>query len=337
MSRQNGNGDPPNGEPYNMSPTEQIVTAQLSQDGQMWRSQLTFTAKTVQSVLQQAEAAAESRARSSSLQPARGASLQLQRTNAQKRAFRTHSLASAGGVVVVVVAFLAVFLVRNTHSSSPTTGIAPPPPFHWTPVQHSATLTAQEAFSEGVTLTPCNGNPPLSQQVTWMATNAQFGLAIIQAICPDRQWLILFGMAKDASQIWNPAPQYFDGRSGPVSGHDAGVVPSWLALPAGPYFYTPAWGAGKLPITVDTWFTASQIYLTGQLNAQVAIPSQAVRMQVDGHSGWMVQAMGLVSYLVPLAPNATFLFVSTASSQAAQPLAAAALTHLPELLGPQYQ
>jgi len=259
-----------------------------------------------------------------------------QHAQSHKKAFSPRSFAYAGATAVALIALLIVLFTRVAHSSSPTTGFAPPPFFRWTPVHNSARLTAQAAFAEGVELTPCYGHPPQSKQIDWIATNSHFGLAIIQIACPNQMYLMVFGMAKDAAQMWIPAPQYCVGRSGSIDPRHAAVVPSWLPLPAGLYDYAPASGAGQLPILVDTWYTSTQIYFTGQLNEQVDIPPQAAEVQIDGREGFMVQDTGLVHYLVPLAPGKTFVFASTAAPQEAQPLATAALMHLPELLSPPY-
>ena len=312
-------------EPDGNTTSQTDVATRLAHDGAMWREHLPFTSVTAQELLQKVKQSHMHGGQAMESQTA-----DLRSRILHKRPPLRRVLLTVSAVLVITVGGFMLLLIRS-NLQQPSTGFLAPPEYRWIAPPNAAQMTAQQAFAAGVTLTPCGGKPPQSTQITWIATNAPFGLAVIQISCQDRRELMLFAMKREGTHGWIPEPQYLEGRPASFLAQDAGIVPAWLPLPANRYLFEPAWGAGQLPLKLDTWSTVSQFYMVGQLNETVTVPDQSTTIQVDGHPGFIVQSSGVVTCLVPLGQDKTFVVVGTASSQDIAQLASAALPHLSEL------
>lgn len=227
----------------------------------------------------------------------------------------------------------------NTLVKSP-----PPRLFIWSSAAAAASATPQQAFAAGMRLDLCNPVAARSVTMTWLAASPTYGVAWVVADCRNnaadpRPVQALFLVHKDpvdgaACNHWtaNNAGYIVKPPAGPLPTQVQAQTPAWLSLPDVAYQEMPTGTAAHPISSVQSWLSATHVYITGRFEGHATRPATAISATVAGHPGWLVVEHGMASVVVPLASGWTFFFSGMATASETQTLAAETLGHLDEAL-----
>lgn len=257
----------------------------------------------------------------------------------------------AGVLAAATAAVIAVALQRP--APAPTSGAVPPPPLYvFSRLALRDSMTPEEAFAAGVTLTPCQGPagpgpapqsaPPRTATVTWLDAGPNYGLALIRVTCPPQArsypavWL--FSLGRDAQHHWIPQAGYIvsNNPANPAPAPSSGQVPPWLALPPDRYipFGRPGSRGVNPAASVAAWYAPARTFVFGHVADPAARPEGATPVVVDGHAGWATDQDGIATVTVPLPDGTTAFFGGTGPVEQIESLVASALDHMDEVLAP---
>lgn len=247
---------------------------------------------------------------------------------------RTRIIIASSAVTALLIIVGTVSIALQRPQLIIDLGVPPPPFYHWSATNVTSTMTPQQAFAHGVTLTPCSGKPATSLDVTWIATNARFGLAMIQGNCSygsNPRILVIFEMTKEETGFWKPELIGGTGWPQEISTKGVSQTPGWLPLPQNKYSSFVSTGDSSQPgVFSRGWVSNQNYFLGGSIADQAIRPSDSLSVSIANQSGWMGQHFGLTIIVIPNTPHQTYFFISNFSSQQTQIVANAMLMHVVE-------
>lgn len=196
----------------------------------------------------------------------------------------------------------------------------------------------------GMRLDLCHPVVARSVTITWLAASSTYGVAWVVADCRNntadpRPIQSLFLIRKDtmdgaACDHWTADNAGFNVKppAEPLPTEVQAQTPAWLSLPADAYQATPT-GTTAHPLSrIQTWLSATHVFITGRFEGHAMRPVIATPVTVARQPGWLVVEHEMASVVIPLTSNRTFFFSGMTTAREAQSLAAETLGHLDEAL-----
>ncbi len=234
----------------------------------------------------------------------------------------------------------------GAHVNTVNTVVKSPPPrlFTWSSPAATASATPQQAFAAGMRFDLCHPVAARSMTTTWLAASPSYGVVWVVADCRNntadpRPVQALFFVHKDAvdgaaCNHWtaNNAGYIVKPPAEPLPTQVQAQTPAWLSLPADTYQEMPTGTAAHPLSIVQSWLSATHVFITGRFEGRATRPAGATPTTVAGRPGWLVSEHGMASVVVPLTNDWTFFFSGMTTMSEARTLAAETLGHLNEAL-----